>query len=59
MQAEDNVMVEGCEIIRERRKSNKNHRSHSRSLSGADDARKRIGTQKGKEIFVGYIVIST
>jgi hypothetical protein len=28
-------------------------------LSGADDARKRIGTQKGKEIFVGYIVIST
>ena len=46
-------------IIRERRKSNKNHRSHSRSLSGADDARKRIGTQKGKEIFVGYIVIST
>jgi hypothetical protein len=57
MQAEANVMVEHCEIIREARKSNKHHRYYSRSLSGGDDARKRIGTQKGKEIIVGYIKV--
>ena len=55
MQAEANVMAEGCEIIRGGRKSNKHHRSHSRSLSEGDDAHKRIGTQKGIRIFVEYI----
>lgn len=45
-QSEANVMAEGCEIIRGGRKSNKHHRSHSRSLSGGDDAWRRTGTKK-------------
>jgi hypothetical protein len=57
MQVEANVMVERCEIIREARKSNKHHIYYSRSLSGGDDARKRIGTQKGKKIILGYIEV--
>ena len=57
MQAEANVMVECCEIIKEARKSNKHHIYYSRSLSRGDDAQKRIGTQKGKKIILGYIEV--
>ncbi|KAJ6979456.1 hypothetical protein NC653_027565 [Populus alba x Populus x berolinensis] len=45
-QTEANVMAEGCEITRGGRKSNKHHRSHSRSLSKGDDAWRRTGTKK-------------